>query len=222
MDVREPSAWQVQVTSLPVDQLVETLALAGFEGIFVNRHGYPDMAAKLEAELNASLLVQPIVSSDSRLSFFPMARYNAGLRQRYSIQEWEEKRDRILHPALLAGIWDGFYALGREEDTYVRWCEANGEMFLSNTGSRAQDVTLTVRFQTGDPNPARVRLDSPLFSAEAEIVDQRGSLTQRMTVPPRRHRITVACKARSCNGPGELRTLVFGIADWKVTNAEGP
>ena len=51
--------------------LVRDAAAAGFAGIYVDRNGYPDRAAKLERELRAALGT-PVVSPDSRLMFFEL------------------------------------------------------------------------------------------------------------------------------------------------------
>jgi hypothetical protein len=54
------------------EQMVRDVAAAGYEGIYVDRFGYADNAAKLEGELVAATGEQPLVSPNGRLSFFEL------------------------------------------------------------------------------------------------------------------------------------------------------
>jgi hypothetical protein len=56
----------------PVPALVRDVAAAGFAGIYVDRFGYADQAAKLESELAAATGTKPLVSGNGRLSFFEL------------------------------------------------------------------------------------------------------------------------------------------------------
>jgi phosphoglycerol transferase len=56
----------------PTAQMVRDVAAAGYAGIYVDRFGYADSAAKLEQELAAATGSQPIVSPNTRLSFFAL------------------------------------------------------------------------------------------------------------------------------------------------------
>ena len=56
----------------PTAQMVRDAAAAGYAGVYVDRFGYEDSAAKLEQELAAATGEQPLVSPDARLSFFEL------------------------------------------------------------------------------------------------------------------------------------------------------
>ena len=47
--------WQQTVAAEPVPELVKSVREAGFAGIYINRDGYEDHAAKLESELASTL-----------------------------------------------------------------------------------------------------------------------------------------------------------------------
>jgi phosphoglycerol transferase len=63
---READHWQAAVAQKPLPQLVETLALAGFSGIYIDRIGFADGAAALEAGLSAMLANKPLISENNR------------------------------------------------------------------------------------------------------------------------------------------------------------
>jgi phosphoglycerol transferase len=79
---REVDRWQGAVVQKPLPQLVETLALAGFSGIYIDRNGFADAGAALEAGLSSLLGSKPLVSENRRLAFFNLTAYRQLLRNR--------------------------------------------------------------------------------------------------------------------------------------------
>jgi phosphoglycerol transferase len=71
-----PSAdWQADLTDKPPEVLLDTVIDKGFDGIYIDRFGYSDRAAKLESELGELLDVEPLVSPDGSRSFFSLLSY---------------------------------------------------------------------------------------------------------------------------------------------------
>jgi len=70
MHYRQTDQWQAAVSAEPPDQMIRSVAEAGFSGIFVDRFGYADNGAALEAQLRALLKSEPIADSRERYLFF--------------------------------------------------------------------------------------------------------------------------------------------------------
>jgi phosphoglycerol transferase len=70
MKFREGDTWQKQVAAKPLDELVAALQSADFYGIYLDRYGYPDQGAEIEASLSALLQTRPLISANQRLVFF--------------------------------------------------------------------------------------------------------------------------------------------------------
>jgi phosphoglycerol transferase len=71
-----PSAdWQADLADEPTEVMLDTVVNKGFDGIYIDRFGYPDRAAELEGELSDLLGVEPLVSPDGRRSFFSLSSY---------------------------------------------------------------------------------------------------------------------------------------------------
>jgi hypothetical protein len=71
-----PSAdWQADLADKPTEVMLDTVVSKDFDGIYIDRFGYPDRAAELEAELSVLLGVEPLVSPDGRRSFFSLLSY---------------------------------------------------------------------------------------------------------------------------------------------------
>ncbi len=67
---RAGDQWQEQVSSLPLEDQLRALAVAGFQGIQVSRRSCPDQGAELEARLRERLAVTAIVNPNHGDSFF--------------------------------------------------------------------------------------------------------------------------------------------------------
>ena len=74
MKGRPADAWHRHLAHEPLPECLEDLVRAGFAGITIDRAGYADRAATLEAELRVSLRLEPIVSSCERFAFFELGR----------------------------------------------------------------------------------------------------------------------------------------------------
>ena len=70
MHYRPPDPWLEQVSSEPPAQLVRSISNAGFAGIFIDRFGYADNGAALEAQLRSLLGSAPISDTRGRYLFF--------------------------------------------------------------------------------------------------------------------------------------------------------
>jgi phosphoglycerol transferase len=76
MMTRESDVWQKTVAAQSPNQLVATLAQAGFKGIYLDRKGYADHGLAIEDELTKLLGAHAFSSRDGRFLFFNIAAYN--------------------------------------------------------------------------------------------------------------------------------------------------
>jgi phosphoglycerol transferase len=72
---RETDRWQGETASRPVEDMVPILAQAGFAGIYVDREGYEDRGARVEATLRRLLDAEPVRSRDDRFFLFSLTAY---------------------------------------------------------------------------------------------------------------------------------------------------
>jgi phosphoglycerol transferase len=72
---RPTAKWQEDLTDEGPNKLLSEVLAAGFDGIYIDRRGYPDHAAKLERRLGKELEVEPLVSLDGSKSFFSLLTY---------------------------------------------------------------------------------------------------------------------------------------------------
>jgi len=72
MKGRQPDLWQRAVQGKPPAELLAAIEAKGFRGIVIDRRGYFDRAAGLEAELASLLHAKPMVSGDEQMAFFKL------------------------------------------------------------------------------------------------------------------------------------------------------
>jgi hypothetical protein len=91
MKGREADYWQKSVSNKPLEEMVKTLSLAGFNGIYVDSYGYTDSGSEIISGLSRILITSPLKSENGRLYFFDMTLYNSQLKSRLTPEEVFEK-----------------------------------------------------------------------------------------------------------------------------------
>jgi hypothetical protein len=77
-------------------QALDALALAGFGGIYIDREGFRDFGLMLVPQLQSSLGEAPIESANRRFAFFELAGFARSLRAKYTAEQWEAERRKVL------------------------------------------------------------------------------------------------------------------------------
>jgi phosphoglycerol transferase len=96
MKGRSADGWLERVSKMPPAAMAQTLAFAGFGGIYVDRNGFEDRANGLIGDLTQTLHTRPISSEDGRRVFLDMYAYTSELRKQYTPQAWRGRRDAVL------------------------------------------------------------------------------------------------------------------------------
>ncbi len=210
---RENDAWQRWATSRPAPEMVATLALAGFAGIYVDRNGYSDNGAKLEADLAGVIGSPPIISGNSRLTFFDLTEYERRMREGSPAGEWEARREAALHPLL--PVWQsGCSDVEGAAENNWRWCGAEGQLYLVNNSRQAKRATIEMSFATGAP--AKLQISGAFFNEQLNVNPVSTSFSRTIAIPPGRHAVKFDCDALQILSPNDLRELIFRIQNFKL------
>ena len=215
---READRAQQQVGSLPPEELVQTLAFAGFSGIYVDRYGYEDDGAALESELSRVLQTKPLVSPNGRLLFFNLVDYGRSLREKYPDSEWAAKKELSFHP-LLVDWKGGFSGFESRPDKTWRWCSNEGELLIKNTSQLPRTVKLEMAFATGYPELDDFTI-SGLTSEQLKVNNIPSPYSTTVRVPPGESVIHFRSTAKRIHAPLDTRFLVFRIEDFKMTELQ--
>lgn len=70
MKGRAGDNWYNDVSQQTSDEMLKTIILSGFNGLYIDRYGYKDQASQLITDISQHLDEQPIYSDNQRLVFF--------------------------------------------------------------------------------------------------------------------------------------------------------
>lgn len=196
-----PDDWMALTYGLSTAEVVTSATAAGFDAIWLDRHGYADEGVAITAELETLLGTAPMVmSDDGRFLVFRLD----GFAERLADVTDEAQRERaaapILHP--VEATWTGVdeTASGQQE-----WVRTGGPEITVTLDAPAETRgTFVVRAQLVAPGPTPVTVTLP---------DGR---TRNLDVTPK----SVPFEARIELGddPATIRFTARGTAEFAVRN----
>jgi phosphoglycerol transferase len=105
-----PADWTPDLAGRPLEDLLDRVTAAGFEGLYIDRFGFADRATELERQLTASIGPAMVFSRDERLSFFDLRARARQQRDRLGTEATAALGQLVLHPVV--ATWDdGFFPL---------------------------------------------------------------------------------------------------------------
>ncbi len=96
--IGRPADWEGAASQLPLATTLEEVSAAGFSGVYVDTYALSEGGTSLLPQLQAALGVTPLVSSDGRLYFYNMSRYNQQLRSHRSAAQLAQLARTALYP----------------------------------------------------------------------------------------------------------------------------
>jgi phosphoglycerol transferase len=217
MKGRLASRWQAALAERPPPKKVEQLAFAGFNGVYLDRAGYADNGAAVEAELSRLLRTEPLVSGTGRQTFFDLSAYVRDLHTRFSDAEWDVERDYVLNP--VSFDWVGsFSGLERSPgEGSWRWCGTEGRLLISNPCGRPRKMVLKMEVCGWNDAPARLTISGDLCQKELQLTAVRQRLDVELLAPPGDHCLSFACDGPIMPAPTDPRKLVFRVRDFEYS-----
>jgi phosphoglycerol transferase len=221
MKGREGDQWQREISTRSPGELLEGLAVSEFRGIYIDRYGYGDGAAELEAQLSRLLGTHPSVRADGRLAFFDIGSFSASLRQKLNQVEWQRRREQL--PEVVRLDWlGGFSVLEGTRDNNWRWCSSKGELSVNNPSTRERVLKLEMTVSTGYLEPSRLHISSPWFDDVIAVTATGQAYSKVFGVPPGRHVIRFECDGKRVEAPGDPRTMVFRLHQFQLAGLAAP
>lgn len=133
--------WQQALMGLSGKPLVDSVVATGFGAIMIDRAGYEDKAAALEASITALTHVTPIVSADGRWSTFPLQTWIA------SHAPSQDLRSRLLsRPIVTPGSCFDFGGSTATEE--VLQCPTSGSLTVETP---VPTTDRTIQIQVSSP-----------------------------------------------------------------------
>jgi phosphoglycerol transferase len=140
-----PEDWAAELADEPVPSLLRGVTAAGFTGLMLNRAGYPDRGAALEAAVTSLVGEAPLASRDGDVTFFDLRPLSDRLASTTPPGELARLRESILKP--IRCVWgEGFFAEERSPTARWRWAGTEARLEIANGSAQECLVTLEAAF----------------------------------------------------------------------------
>ncbi len=211
---RAPALIQDWIDSQSPEEALQTLAMMEFDGIYIDRKLYADHGAKMESAFAAALGIEPSVSDNGRLSFFPIQGYEAKLQAKLTPDKFERTKYAAMHPVLTE--WQG----ADLEEVYptdrFRWVRGkSARLKIHNLGDKQQ--TLELHFGVAaatEPSASAVVKGLGLgMNEELRIGQDPVFVDKVIEVPPGVHYLEFQCDATPLHTP--VRDVTFRVCGFK-------
>ncbi len=202
---RYGASWHETISKLPTEEMIKTVAIAGFSGVYIDRELYPDKGAKIESELSSLLPSSPLVSRNQRLLFFNLTEYRKTIGG--------DPPEKVLNPLITQWRKYFFELEGSHEDNW-RWCSTDGELIIENRLLRERKAV--IEMGVSSLNPGHLRIDGENFSETMPINTVNTPFLKKFTIPPGAYSIRFTATAPATTSPPDTRSLSFRINNFRL------
>lgn len=132
MKGRRSDIWNQKVASLDTEDMVKTISIAGFNGIYIDKRAYTDANYNnLEMELTNILKTKPVYSDNKLLVFFNMNKFNKRYKSLYNKTDLHRLKDKILNMNIIQ-LGAGFSSIeGKTPDQWI-WLSNKAQLIIYN------------------------------------------------------------------------------------------
>ena len=153
--------WQAGVQALAPDELATAATTAGFGAIYVDRSGFVDHGAAVDAALTRVIGAGPAgASADGRLDFYDLRPLAARVAGRTTPAARAVLRDALIRPVIL-DFGPGFSFAEFAGGAPFRWAAQDARLRLTNPLDRSRRVRLTAAIAGGGPQTSTVTIGLP-------------------------------------------------------------
>lgn len=145
---RPETDWPSLLTNLSTAEMVKRVAATDFAGISIDRQGYADNGKKIEADLNSTLRIKPVVSSKGTYSFWDLSKYRAALLASDGKPSVDTLAYTTLHPVIAYGKDPGLVLLSQTASGQT-WKSLGGTSTLMFATNSSRSVKVHVSFFIG-------------------------------------------------------------------------
>lgn len=217
----EAGLWQAHVDQFSTKRMVESLAIAGFAGIFVFRDGYADAGVSVERALQNVLHDQPIVGGDGHYSFFNLAHLAKTTADRLGPERFAADRESILHP-VTADIAAGCSYLERSGQLRFHWCGHDATIVMRNPTPTTRRLHLNFTLATGFPKPSHLTMTTARGTSTINVDSSGATYDGDVDVPSGSSKLRIHSDAEPIVAPDDPRELVFQLRYFKAKDPKSP
>ena len=211
-----PQDWGAEAENLPLPTLLDAVAATGFRGLWIDRDGYTDLGASLQAQLAPLLKQTPLHSPDGRFLFYDLTGLARRLQARYPESELLALKRALLYPAEVNLATPGFY--NDENGSYWTMPDASAKVDDPYTTTIQMEFSADV-FTLGRGR-YKLALGLPDGTRRTVVISHRPHRVRfYFSVAPGDHTMTLDSTAPVVSVAGDPRHLAVRYENLIVQNA---
>ncbi|NTW41230.1 MAG: hypothetical protein HGA44_15385, partial [Cellulomonadaceae bacterium] len=194
-----------------------SLVAAGFDAVYVNRLGYADGGAAVEAEIVATIGAQtPMLNGNATLATYDLRGYASELRTSGADLP---SRESVLYP-LRIGAGAGVYGEEHSESERWYWAQSEASFLLANPSADDAKAAITGTIKVASP-AATVQVSVGGEVTTLRVVDGSAVLDLVVSAPAGATDVTFTTdSAPTPTGTGDPRDLRLRIMDLRVSRLD--
>jgi hypothetical protein len=201
--------WPAALSTSPPDYVLRAAAIAGFQGLYLDRAGDTGGPEKAEDQLRRLLGPPAVESGDGRLVCFDLRGVGDELRARNGAEAVGIARHHLLHPVRV--VWGGgFYDREGTPLHPFRWASQVAELKLVNPLAERRTVSVVLDV-SGAQGPGDIRIGGAGRSDVHRITSGRLEVRSAFTLDPGETLLRLATTAPKLDAPGEIRQLHYRV-----------
>lgn len=216
---READQWNRYITSLPLEDMIKNISLAGFEGIYINRYAYTETELlELEHRLEDLLKVTPYISRNNELIFFNMKEYNKEVLNQYSLQELIHIKEVIT--STIPAFNEGFYGVEGNYESKWLWGNNTAIVNLKNISPERKEVFFRFNAFTAHEEDYVLTIFHDDKNWDYSINNKGTEIGLRLQLNPGDNKVTIQTDSPAANVPGDNRALHFRIDEVQISHVK--
>ena len=165
-----PADWSEETLDQPIRFVLPEVAAAGFEGLWIDRRGYPQGAEHIQRAASDVTGSRPLLSDDGQFAFFDIRRYASEFRAQHAPSEVAAVRRATLSPVHVTWMTGFGSAQGDGVSTW-HWMAKTGTLVLENPDRAPREIVFEATLTT--PQPAITSIAQPSGTVERVRTDRR-------------------------------------------------
>jgi phosphoglycerol transferase len=207
-----PEDWQAKASEMPLATQVPAVALAGFDGLWIDTNGYVNPNAEALDPLRKIIGADPTFRSDdnARLVYYDLRPLRARLQRHLSPTAARSVEPLLTHP-LTTAFGSGFYPVEtdpKDAATNWRWATSTAAVKIVNSMKAARTVQLDARLSAGRRAAVKLTLDGRPVATTFAAGGKGHKISLNLQVPAGVHTLSLSTSApRTTPSPGDARDL---------------
>lgn len=219
MKGRRSDKWNEYVSSLDLEDMIKTISIAGFEGIYIDKRAYTEEEYnKLENQLKSVIKTNPVYSENDDLSFFNMNSYNKKYRSLYTESELDKTKQNVLSLSNFK-LGKGFTAIEGEKPEQWIWLSNDAEIIKYNYSNEEKEYKFSFDILSGSPDKSDLKI---FFNGELigeYDIDLNGiRVDKAVMLKSGENSIGFVTDAPRIDAPGDPRELYLRIINFNFAD----